>query len=242
MLTRTQYAALHSRFVSLPGECDDRKLYAFAGVFAGLPKGDVVEIGSLMGQSAFALGTLAHTFGVGSVICVDPWNLSVVDDQGKAARALNDQLQPRKELLDFDRVFELFRLHVASLGNVSYIRRTSVDAVHLYIEAAQTGSLRCQELGMIPVTGSIAFLHIDGNHRFDHVMRDIVNWSPFVRPGGWIALDDYVWPFGDGPRRAGDELLSSEAFDNAFCTEDTLFLRRSGANSDPQKYPSTDEN
>lgn len=230
MLTKTQYAALHGRFVNLPGECDDRKLHAFASIFAGLPKGDVVEIGSLMGKSAFALGTLAGRYEIGCVICVDPWNLTRVDDQGQAAKTLNDQLLGRKDLLDFDRVFELFRLNVASLGNVGYLRHTSIDAVHPYKEAARAGQLHCNELGSVPVAGSIAFLHIDGNHRFDHVEQDIRHWSPFVRPGGWIALDDYVWPFGDGPRRAGDALLSTDAFDNAFCTEDTLFLRKSRFN------------
>ena len=38
---------------------------------------------------------------------------------------------------------------------------------------------------------------IDGDHSFDGVMKDFMNFEPFVRPGGLIVLDDYnyhYWP------------------------------------------------
>ena len=71
-------------------------------------------------------------------------------------------------------------------------------------------------------------MHIDANHRYDHVRRDIEIWSPYLAAGGWLLLDDYVWAFGDGPQRVGDELLGSPLYDSAFVSGDTLFLRRTG--------------
>lgn len=42
--------------------------------------------------------------------------------------------------------------------------------------------------------GSLDFVFIDGNHRFDAVMQDLIAWAPRVRPGGIVAGDDYyIW-------------------------------------------------
>ena len=48
--------------------------------------------------------------------------------------------------------------------------------------------------------------------------------------GGWIVIDDYTWPFGDGPRRVGDEFLAAnrDRISAAFVMGGALFIR-SGA-------------
>jgi hypothetical protein len=38
------------------------------------------------------------------------------------------------------------------------------------------------------------FIYIDGNHTFDYVMTDIIEWSKKVRPGGIVSGHDY-YPF-----------------------------------------------
>jgi SAM-dependent methyltransferase len=38
---------------------------------------------------------------------------------------------------------------------------------------------------------SLDFIYIDGNHTFDFVMQDLIEWSKRVRPGGIIAGHDY---------------------------------------------------
>lgn len=38
---------------------------------------------------------------------------------------------------------------------------------------------------------SLDFVYIDGNHEFDFVMQDLIEWSKKVRPGGIIAGHDY---------------------------------------------------
>ena len=39
--------------------------------------------------------------------------------------------------------------------------------------------------------GSLDFVYIDGDHRFDAVMLDIILWAPKVREGGIVAGHDY---------------------------------------------------
>lgn len=39
--------------------------------------------------------------------------------------------------------------------------------------------------------GSLDFVYIDGDHRFDAVMMDIILWAPKVRKGGIVAGHDY---------------------------------------------------
>ena len=39
--------------------------------------------------------------------------------------------------------------------------------------------------------GSLDFVYIDGNHRYDHIMLDIILWSRKVRPGGMVSGHDY---------------------------------------------------
>ena len=39
--------------------------------------------------------------------------------------------------------------------------------------------------------GSLDFVYIDGNHAFDYVMQDIIEWARRVRPGGIVSGHDY---------------------------------------------------
>lgn len=39
--------------------------------------------------------------------------------------------------------------------------------------------------------GSLDFVYIDGDHRFDAVMMDIILWAPKVRKGGIVSGHDY---------------------------------------------------
>jgi hypothetical protein len=52
-------------------------------------------------------------------------------------------------------------------------------------------------------------LHVDGNHSYASAHSDVSAWADLVTPGGWIVIDDYIWPYGDGRQRVGDEFLAS---------------------------------
>lgn len=223
-LSQARYAALHRQFLGIPGDSDVGKLHALCDIVRVLPPGDLLEVGCLYGRSAFALGYLAGQYKLGSVICVDPWNTVELTDQGAEAAVINAELANPD--IDCETIFRVFLSAVASLENIGYIRKTSEKAIGDYEAAIRHGELPSPELGSIPVGGRLSLLHIDANHRYDHVRRDVELWSPYLTAGGWLLLDDYVWAFGDGPRRLGDELLGSSLYDSAFVSGDTLFLRR----------------
>jgi predicted O-methyltransferase YrrM len=42
------------------------------------------------------------------------------------------------------------------------------------------------------ITELLDFVYIDGNHSYDYVRRDIDNYLPLVRPGGFIGGHDYM--------------------------------------------------
>lgn len=227
-LSPARYAALHRQFLNIPGDSDAGKLHALCDIARLLPRGDLLEVGCLYGRSAFALGYLARRYALGSVICVDPWNTAELTDQGADAAIINAELANRD--IDSEKIFRVFLNAVALLENVGYIRNTSEKAIDDYAAAIRSGALHSPELGDIPVGGHLSLLHIDANHRYDHVRRDVELWSPHLAEGGWLLLDDYVWAFGDGPRRVGDALLGDPRYDSAFVSGDTLFLRRTDVN------------
>jgi len=60
-----------------------------------------------------------------------------------------------------------------SAYNATLVRKTSMDAVDDFSDE------------------SLDFVYIDGNHKFDFVMCDLICWSKKVRQGGIVALHDY---------------------------------------------------
>lgn len=221
-LSAVAYASIHRGFLRIPGESDLDKLEALCAIARTAPEGDVVEIGSLYGRSAYALGRLAGAYGIGSCISIDPWSMASGEDQGEQAQILRLGLP----FIDYEHIFAEFLATAAEVPGMSYIRLPSKLAILEYSEFARHRLLAAPELPPVSVLGKISILHIDGNHRLDEVRRDIATWTPRVADGGWVLVDDYEWSFGDGPKIAGDELLQSEMFDYAFCASDTLFLRR----------------
>mgnify|MGYP000067773985 CR=1 FL=1 len=221
-----QYASLHKQFTSISGQCDELKLLALAHIMRLVPKGDLVEIGSLCGRSAFGIAWLAKQYRIGNLICVDPWSIDKIEGQGDKAAILNTDLSADSGVIDFDKIFSSFITTVSLLDNVGFIRDLSEQAVITYKASSVSGMLSTPELGEVSLCGKISMLHIDGNHRYDFVCKDIAAWEPQVTSGGWILVDDYIWAFGDGPKIAGDELLRTGKFDVAFTMSDTLFLRK----------------
>jgi predicted O-methyltransferase YrrM len=61
--------------------------------------------------------------------------------------------------------------------------------------------------------GSLDFVYIDGDHRFDAVLMDLEISMQKLRPGGHIALDDYMmknW-WKDGVVRALNVFLGAHS-------------------------------
>ncbi len=101
---------------------------------------------------------------------------------------------------------------LAPEGAMAAYRTPSVSGCAIYRGDADGEAVRLMKArGPAKPSGCIALLHIDGNHDVACAAEDVALWSPLVAPGGWVAIDDYCWRYGDGPKRAGDALLASWA-------------------------------
>ena len=214
-------AALYRHAETIPGMCDHMKLRALCEIVRDCPPGDLVEIGSWWGKSAFILLRLAQTYGIGRLYCVDPWSDAHLV-QGGAASVV-DLVSTQYSAEEAFQVF-LLNLRPYAHGDLSYLRYPSTEGAAHY-RAGNT--ITTAEFGNARPVGAIALLHIDGNHSYACAKEDIASWTPAMAPGGWIIVDDYVWPFGDGPKRAGDEYLEANAdrIAMSFVTGSALFIR-----------------
>ena len=82
----------------------------------------------------------------------------------------------------------------AGHSDVEVVRETSIDAAHAFDDA------------------HFDWVYLDANHSYESAVADIRAWIPKIRPGGFLAGDDYVegryW-FGDAVKRAVDETAAS---------------------------------
>ncbi len=202
-LTPIERAGLVRLVDGIPGMTDLDKIDAVIEVMRSVPPGDVVEIGSWWGRSAALFLLLARRYAVGPVLCVDPW-------RGECLAQGVPVLDQASARLDPEQAFRIFQVNLAPLaqGDLNYIRAPSAEAAALYTAGLTVTTVT---FGATRFGGGIGLLHIDGNHTHDQAAADAALWTPHVRPGGWIVFDDYVWTFGDGPRRAGDAFLRDNA-------------------------------
>ncbi|MGI1671223.1 MAG: class I SAM-dependent methyltransferase [Neptuniibacter sp.] len=214
-LSEAHLSGLFSQYHQIPGQSDAAKLEALVNLAPRVPSGDWVEIGSLYGRSSFALGWLANHFLGSPLICIDPWDSLRVKPQQNKAAVLDSQIKS----IDSEKIFQIFKSAIALQPNITYLKALSEEGVERYLDSDFDGK-------RLDVSHQIAFLHIDGNHHFDEVTKDIALWEPYVCKGGWLAIDDYLWAFGDGPKKAGDNLLRTGRFDEAFVSGDTLYMRK----------------
>jgi hypothetical protein len=223
-LTQKQLMALLIHFNRIEGQCSEEKFAALCAIAPSLPVGDVVEIGTMFGKSAFVLGYLGKHYQVGKLLCIDPWE-NTRPVQKEAHHSLLNA-DPQRE---YDLVLDKFvaNLYPYFYGLMNFMQAQSDEAYQQY---SRTLTVSSESFGTTHYTGQIACLHIDGNHDFAYVKRDIEKWTPHVVAGGWVILDDYDWCFGTGPRRAGDELLTTwrETISTAFVCGGALFILKSG--------------
>jgi hypothetical protein len=201
-ISQIEIAALIRHAELIPGMCDHEKICALCEIAKHTTTGDIVEIGSWWGKSAFILARLAHCYSIGKLLCVDPWTNELL--VSKDANIMVDQAFAQVDAEEALTVFEM-NLLPYNLNHVNYLRMPSVDAAKHYSKQSKVVT---ESFGTTNYCGHIALLHIDGNHSYSHAKADIACWSGFVIDGGWIVVDDYIWPFGDGPQRATNEFLA----------------------------------
>ena len=223
-MSEVDAAALYFHSEIIPGMCDHEKLRALYEIARYCPTGDVIEIGSWWGKSAFIFLRLAQFFGIGKLLCVDPWSDEYLVQGDK--NGLVDTASAQFSAAEALSVFQI-NLLPFSRGDVNYLRMPSALGVKHYrsLTAVQTSTF-----GITNYAGRIALLHVDGNHSYENAKADVDAWSDLVMPGGWLVIDDYTWPFGDGPMRVGNEYLdlNQTRISTAFVMGGALFIRLLG--------------
>lgn len=207
----------------IPGMCDGFKLRALIEIARHSVCGDVVEIGSWWGKSAFILARLAHLFGIGKLLCVDPWANELLKQNEETVDSGSEQV-------DADEALEVFKIGLLpfNMNHINYLRQPSVEAAACYGSGCPVVT---EAFGTTEYSGRISILHIDGNHTYECAKADVESWCEKVVAGGWIIIDDYIWPYGDGPQRVGDAFLDAarEQISTAFVSGTALFIRLSSS-------------
>lgn len=82
--------------------------------------------------------------------------------------------------------------------------------------------IRCQSMETINSfsENSLDFVYIDGNHDFDYVMQDLIEWAKKVRPGGIIAGHDYYHFHNSGVIEAVDAYILAHGVRHWYLTDE----------------------
>jgi len=109
----------------------------------------------------------------------------------------------RKSQEQQDAVFEAAKQALAPF-DVTFVRESSLTAASRFED------------------GSLDFVHIDGDHAFDMVMQDILNFVPKVRKGGMVLVHDYLSFYQAGVIQAVDAYTACHIINPWFVTRDEL--------------------
>lgn len=195
-------AGLLLQMERLYGQCSLEKALAACAIAPSAVKGDVVEIGSLFGKSTYVLNRLASYCGIGATLAVDPWSLEIAVQHDAPP-----DIQRAPSNWNWETVHQGFLVNMLGCASppLNYTRMASAEAYACYCAKPEVTS---PEFGTTSFSGSIAILHIDGNHDEAAVAEDFDLWGRRLVPGAWIIFDDYNWPHGDGPRKVADRAIS----------------------------------
>ena len=143
----------------------------------------IIEVGTWNGRSTCAM---AERMKHGKIITIDSFMMKgVPPGRWDIARKAYDALQE-----DPDYIFKCALMNLSDFikaGRIEVIRGDS-NEVH-------------KKLGQYKGQADLVF--IDGSHDYESVKRDIINYLPFVKPGGLITGHD----FGHQVQKAVEEML-----------------------------------
>lgn len=145
----------------------------------------VVEIGSWQGKSSVVLGKGVADKPGARVYCIEPFSGEGVSNAG----TLLSQLKQSRGLS----LREVFERNIARNGLqhvVQLIPGYSYEVVRGW-------------------RGDIHLLFIDGDHAYQAVRQDFLDWTPFLVPGGYVVLDDVAEANGRkmGPAQVVEEYV-----------------------------------
>jgi hypothetical protein len=211
------------------GQSGPDKVAAMMAIFAEAPRGDVVEVGVLAGRTAYILTSMARHHLTGPVLLVDAWSTGAAA-QHNSASDFQEMIQKWSHVVPLEAFFESFILSLLPLSGREDFNYLALPSKEAHVIWRRDRCVRTPHFGEVHYTGAISVLHIDANHDLSQVQEDCGLWLPYLVPGGWLILDDYIWFHGDGPRQVGDRLLADEwhRIQRAFVCDKALFVKFGG--------------
>jgi len=93
----------------------------------------------------------------------------------------------------YEEMFTQIKEQFGDLPNVEVIRAFSHEAVTQLSDE------------------TLDWVYLDANHTYEHVLQDIKQYFPKIKPGGYISGDDYTWgkEFDYPVKRAVQEILET---------------------------------
>ncbi len=159
----------------LDGWCSREKAVNFIDLVLETKPETCVEIGVFGGASLFPVASTLKFLGKGTVIGIDPW----------------DRIECIKY---FDPVKDKANLDWWGKVNLNYIYFTYMNTLIRYGLEPYTLTLKTTSEKAIAEIDTIDILHWDGNHNETASTRDISLYLPKVRQGGYIWINDSIWP------------------------------------------------
>lgn len=183
---RSTYASQRRRISDLRRRLQRRRL------LARLPKGGAcAEIGTWRGDNAARILSSRHPR---QLYLIDPWEYRAEEEYkqawyGRSAHAGQQEMDAIHQS-----VLDRFRSGIER-GQVIVTRMRSLDAAASFPDA------------------SLDWVYIDGDHTYEAVKGDLEAYYRTIKPGGFLAGDDYKtagW-WGDAVKRAVDEFAARHA-------------------------------
>lgn len=157
----------------LDGWCWPEKAEAMAELIFDLKPGIVVEIGVFGGRSLLSQALALQALECGLCVGIDPWRRES-SCEGETG-GLNEAWWKNVELDCIHNQFlgHLWRLNLQNRCLI--IRSPAEHAAALFAD------------------GSIDIFHCDANHSEMASCRDVNQWFPKLKPGGYFWMDDTHW-------------------------------------------------
>jgi predicted O-methyltransferase YrrM len=132
---------------------------------------DLIEyINEQTNKYDLTLVEIGSYIGESTVIFAQKFNTVISIDPHVDGYDMND---PACHHISFNHVYDKFLENISEYLNISHIRETSDDAITRFED------------------DSVDIVYIDGLHTYEQVKKDIENYLPKIRKGGFICGHDY---------------------------------------------------
>lgn len=171
----------HNYYKNIDGWFDFARFYDY--VLKQFDSGTFVEIGTWKGRSLMYMAEKIKESGKNITLYgIDTFRGS------DSTPAMGDIVEMKKKSQDY--FYETYLKNIEPLKD--YIKTIRGDSKVVHDQFAD---------------GSIDFLFIDGDHSYEAVKTDIINWYPKVKQGGIISGHDYTTDYGYGVVDAVNQLF-----------------------------------